>query len=117
MVYHGTSKTETIYISIEENLENHFCIDLIKAHDKPVFHVTSCCNTNWVWTFCMDGESNYEMVKHTIIDAIFECDDIFELMDYLDETFEDIFDDIVVREEEACDDCCCENCNHRNCLN
>ena len=116
MVYNGTSITETIYVSTE-NEETTCCIDLIKAHDEPVFYVTSCNNTDWMWAFCMDGESNYEMVKHTIIDAIFECDNIFELMDYLDETFEELFDDIVAREEEVYDDCCCENCNHRSCLN
>lgn len=116
MVYHGTNKTETIYISLEDDLEHVCGIELIKAYDEPVFYVTTCCNTDWVWKFSMDGESNYEMVKHTIIDAVFECDDIVELMDYLDAIFEEDFDDIVVY-EEVCDECCCENCNHRDCLN
>ena len=116
MVYCGTGITETIFIGSEEDLDNACCMDLIKAYDEPVFYVTTCCNTDWVWKFYMDGESNYEMVKHTIIDAIFECDNIIDLMDYLDAVFEEDFDDIVVY-EEVHDDCCCENCNHRNCLN
>lgn len=117
MVYHGTSKTETIYVGPENDLDRACCIDLIKAYDEPVFYVTTCCNTDWVWKFSMDGESNYEMIKHTIIDAAFECDNIVDLMDCLDAIFEEDFDDIVVYEEEMCDDCCCEECNHRSCLN
>jgi hypothetical protein len=101
----------------EDDHNDVCCIDLIKAFDEPIFYVTTCTNTDWVWAFHMDGESNYEMVKHTIIDAIFECDDIIELMDYLDAVFEESFDDIVAWEEEMYDDCCCENCNHRGCLN
>ena len=116
MIYHGTSNTETIWIGLENDLENVCCIDLVKAHDEPVFYVTTCCNTDWKWKFYMDGESNYEMVKHSIIDAIFECDNIIDLMDYLDAFFEETFDDIIVWEEKANDDCCCENCNHRGCL-
>ena len=117
MIYHGTSVTETIYVKSENDLENVCCIDLIKAHDESVFYVTTCSNTDWTWKFYMDGESNYEMVKHTIIDAVFKCNHIIELMDYLDTIFEENFDEIVVYEEKEHDDCCCENCNHRGCLN
>lgn len=116
MVYHGTGIVEEIYMGPEGDLEGVCCIELIKAPDEPVFYVTTCCNTDWSWKFYMDGESNYEMIKHTIIDAIFECNDIIELMDYLDAVFEENFDDIVVY-EEVCDNLCCENCNHRDCLN
>ena len=117
MIYHGTSKAETIFIGPENDLNDVCCIDLIKMHDEPAFCVTTCSNTDWVWKFYMDGESNYEMVKHSIIDAIFECNNIIELIDYLDEFFEENFYDIVVYEEEAYDDCNCEHCNHRSCLN
>jgi hypothetical protein len=116
MVYHGTGIVEEIYMGPDGNLEDVCCVELIKVPDEPVFYVTTCCNTDWIWKFNMDGESNYEMIKHTIIDAIFECNDIIELMDCLDAVFEEDFDDIVVW-EEVYDDCCCENCNHRGCLN
>lgn len=117
MVYHGTSVTEEIYIGPEDELDDICCIEMTKAHDEPMFYVTACCNTDWVWKFKMDGESNYEMVKHTIIDAIFECDNIVELMGYLDEVFEEDFDDIIAYEEIGHDNYCCEACNHRGCLN
>lgn len=117
MIYHGTTNTETIFIGQEADLDDVCCIDLIKAHDEAVFYVTTCCNTDWVWQFYMNGETNYEMIKHVIIDAVFECDNIVELMEYLDDVFVEDFDDIIVYEEETHDDCCCENCNHRDCLN
>ena len=118
MVYYGTSKIEEIYIGPEEcDLSDACCIEMIKDIDEPVFYVTTCCNTDWVWKFRLDGESNYEMIKHTIIDAIFECENIAELMDNLDGIFVEDFDDIVMYEEEMHDELCCECCNHRGCLN
>ena len=39
-----------------------------------------------------------------------------QIIDALDEIFEDMFADIVIEENE-CDGCCCEKCNHRDCLN
>lgn len=117
MVYHGTSVVEEIYIGPEDDLDDVCCIEMTKASDEDVFYVTTCCNTDWLWKFKMDGVSNYEMIKHTIVDAIFECENIIELMDYLDATFEEDFDDIVAYEEIGYDDYCCENCNHRGCLN
>ncbi len=119
MVYHGTSKTETIWVGPANDLNEMHCIELTKSDDEPVFYVTACCNEDWVWAFYMDGESNYEMVKHTIIDALFECDGMGELLDMLDAIFADDFEDILVEDEDECecDECCCEYCNHRDCLN
>ena len=117
MVYHGSTKMETIWVSPENDLEDVCCIDLTKAYDENVFYVTTCSNTDWMWKFYMEGESNYEMVKHTIIDEIFEADSFIELLDNLDDVFGEIFGDIIAYEEEGHDECRCENCNHRGCLN
>ena len=117
MVYHGTSIVEEICIGPDGDLNDVCSINMIKAPDESVFYVTTPCNTDWLWKFRMDGVSNYEMIKHTIIDAIFECNNIIKLMDYLDNVFEEDFDDIVAYDEFAYDEFCCENCNHRGCLN
>ena len=117
MVYRGTSKTETIWISPVDDAKDVHYIELIQAEDDPVFYVTTCCNEDWVWAFRMDGTSNYEMVKHAIMDAAFGCDSAGELLDVLDEVFDDYFGDILVEDSCECDGRCCENCNHRDCLN
>lgn len=117
MIYHGTANTETIFVGQEDDLEDIHYIELIKECDEPIFAVTACCNSDWLWRFYMDGESSYEMIKHTIMDAAFECDNIIELMDWLDEIFVKDFDDIIVYGKVMHDDCCCEQCNHRDCLN
>ena len=113
MNYCGTSFTEDIYLCNANDVNDEHCVSLIKGCDEPVFYVTTCCNSDWIWAFYMDGESNYEMIKHTIMDAAFECHDMFELMDMLDEIFEEDFDDIVVQTCEPC----CECCASRECLN
>ena len=117
MVYRGTNKTEIIWVGTDCNLEEEHCIELIRSDDENVFYVTACCNEDWIWAFYMDGVSNYEMVKHTIIDEVFECCTMGELLDALDEIFVTIFEDILVEDDCCCDGSCCESCNHRECLN
>lgn len=106
MQYIGTNDVEMIWIAPEEDEEDQHYIELIKACDEPIFYVRSCCDPSWIYKFYMDGVSNYEMVKHTIVDAAFECDNMTELMDYLDDVFVENFDDIIVYDE--CDGCCGE---------
>ena len=115
MVYYATDLTETIYMHNENNCHDVHCISLTKSGETPTFYVTCCCNENWIWEFYMDNISNYEMVKHVIVDTIMECDDMREVLEELDAQFEEIFDDIVVWDD--CDEDCCEKCNHRGCLN
>ena len=110
MNYHGTYVTETIYATAGGDV--HY-IELTKSGDDPIFFVTACCDEDWVWAFNFDV-SNYEMVKHTVMDAIFACDDMDELMDTLDEVFENVFADILVDGECECD--CETGCNHCGCM-
>lgn len=106
MNYHGTYATETIYVTTGN--EVHY-IELTKSGDDPIFFVTTCCNEDWVWTFNMDM-SNYDMVKHVIMDVIFDSEDMEELIDTLDEVFEEVFADILVDGECDC------GCNHCGCM-
>lgn len=115
MVYCATEMTEHIYMHYENDASEVHRISLTKSGEEPVFCVECCCYDDWYWLFYMDNVSNYEMIKHAIMDAMFECDDIDEVIDELDAQFEEIFGDIVVWNDR--DECCCENCNHRDCLN
>ena len=122
MVYHGTNKTEMIWVGPANDLEEMHCIELVESCDEPAFYVTACCNENWTWKFKMDGVTNYETIKHTIMDAAFECDSMGELLDDLDAIFADNFEDILVEGDNEDEDeyecnCCCEYCDHRDCLN
>jgi len=116
MFYVGTNMTETIWLGTDD-LKNVNCIELTKVDDESIFYVTASCNEDWVWAFWMDGLSNYEMIKYTIMDTAFECHNMNELMDTLDEIFAEDFADILADEDEDCDEDCCEKCNHRDCLN
>lgn len=117
MIYNGTNVTEKIWFSpMHDDNDTHY-ISLIKAVNDPVFYVTTCCNEEWVWAFYMDGVSNYEMVKHTIMDTVFECRNIGQLLNELDDIFEENFADIIAHDECECDGNCCVNCDHRDCLN
>ena len=112
MNYYGTYVTETIYVTAPDGI--HY-IELTKSGDDPVFFVTNCCNEDWVWAFDLDM-SNYELVKHTIMDTILSCDDMDDLMDTLDRMFGIVFGDIIADCEIECG-CDCDNgCNHCGCM-
>ena len=117
MIYCGTSMTETIWFRPEKDYEEIHYIELHKADDESIFYVTTCCNDDWVWTFNLNASSNYEMVKFTIMEAAFGCCCINNLLDTLDEIFEEEFLDILAENKNECNECNCENCNHRDCLN
>ena len=117
MVYRGTNKTETIWFSQVGDLGDVHYVELITPDDESVFYVTTCCNEDWMWAFNMDGASNYEMVKYVIMDAALKCDNAGDLLDMLDDIFADEFEDILVEDNNDCCGHCCENCNHRDCLN
>ena len=113
MVYHGTSMSESIlFHPIGNHNQVHF-VEITKAATKPTFFVTCCCDEEWFYEFYMDNNSDYERVKMAIMEAIVDCDSVYDLMDELSEIFEDGFTDILV--EDDCDDDCgcdgdCENC-------
>lgn len=116
MVYYGTYNTEGIVVHTVDDVDDVHVILLTKECDEAAFTVSVCCYDDWEWKFILTSPAHYEMVKHVIMDAAFECEDMDELINLLDEIFENEFSEIVLWEDEY-DECCCENCNHRDCLN
>lgn len=106
MIYYGNNCTENIIMCNNDEDDMH-CISLTMGVDEPAFCVTCCCNPEWIWKFYYTSRSDYEKVKLCIIDALYECNSMYELMDLLDEVFLEIFDDMLVIEEE-CE--CCDHC-------
>lgn len=114
----GFYETERIIVHPNGNLEESHWIDLVKDKDEPIFYVTCCCDDEWGWEFGYD-KTNYERIKHIIVDCIFECNDMEDLIDDLDEIFEEIVygsDDEIEEDEDECDDCCgcCGRCEYLN---
>lgn len=106
MMLCGFYTTEAIAIHPEDDLnETHF-IYLEQSKENPTFSVSCCCDEDWEYTFVY-SKSDYERVKFSILNAIFECEDMEEIMDVLSETFEECCADILVDGE--CDGDC-ENC-------
>ena len=120
MNYCATGSLERLFISeIHKPNERHW-VDITMSEDTPTFSVTCCCDDEWIWEFDYD-KTNYDCVKHVIMDCIFDAEDMFELIYALDAAFEECFDDIAVNEIELeedefeCDGDCA-NCglNERN---
>lgn len=109
MVYHGTDLVEVIQVHPMDDLGGTHCVNLVKSADNATFYVTCCCDEDWSYEFYMLNNSDYERIKFVIMEAIFNCDTMDELMETLSETFEDGFEDILVN-SECCGECCCGEC-------
>lgn len=105
MIYYGSNCVENIVMCNEDSNELHY-ISLAMSLDEPKFFITCCCNEEWIWEFHYTSRSDYERIKMCIIDASYECNNMYELMDLLDGVFLEIFEDmIVIKEYERCNNC------------
>ena len=124
MVYCSAGSLERIMFHPYDNLEETHYIDLTMSNCDAAFAVTTCCDEEWIWEFYYD-KTTYDLVKHIVMDCIFEAEDIEELIEMIDEAFEQSFADVVVNETEMQDeidmdvdvdmeiecDGCCGKCN------
>ena len=109
MVFRETNQIESIAVSPMDGLNETHYINLIKSGSEPTFYVTCCCDEDWGYEFYLENNSDYERVKFNIMNAVFECETMDDLLNMLSDTFEDGFADIMV---EECDHCNCDcDCN------
>ena len=99
MVYCSTGNLERLFIHPYDDVEERHWVDIAQANDEPTFSVTCCCNEEWIWEFWY-SKTNYELVKHMVMDCIFDAEDMNDLIDAMDEAFEEFFSDIVVETAE-----------------
>lgn len=108
MIYNGNYEVENIVVHDEVgDSEIAHCISITTGKHEPVFSVTCCCDPEWIWKFWY-SKSNYELIKFQIMDCIVENETMEELLESLDEVFEEDYNDILFDEDECDGDC--ENC-------
>lgn len=119
MVYYGTNVTETIVFHPAGEPENVHYFELTKLSDAPVFVVEFCCDEEWRFMFKLTGQKIYEQVKGIITDAMFEHEDIKDMLDELEEFFTMGFGNALIGESGDCDhdDDCNGDCEHCKYLN
>lgn len=113
--------SEAIVMHPNDDPHTSHYIELTVDGAFPKFAVTCCCDDEWLWEF-MYSKTNYEMIKHIIMDCMFECDSMEELIEELDEVFETEFMDMVCEnidtdefedEYDADEDATCDgDCEH-----
>lgn len=111
MVYYSSYATEGIVFHSKEDVDDFYIIALTKNLDGETFRVEVDFDDDWYWEFEMIPGA-YELVKHTVMDVAFECDNVDELLMELDSMIEDCFSEIVVCDDE-CN--CEEKCEHCTC--
>ena len=111
MILCGFGNLERIMIHEADDLDSQHYIDLVMSKDESTFAVTCCCYDEWFYEF-LYSKTDYERIKFNIVDSIFACDDMDELISVLDDIFQDGFEDIIIESSE-CLECCgdCDKCN------
>ena len=94
MVYRKTIHAEQINYCPAGESDNMHYIQIEKW--DGFFKVGFCCEPEREYVFRLKDHSDYERVKFNIMEAVFECDNSEELMDYLEDIFEDGFADILI---------------------
>ena len=107
MIYCRTINVERIAVHPMDDMENTQFVELTKYGDEPIFSVwVDDGKEEWYWEFDMSYPSDYETVKLNILEAVFECDTMFELVEMLDAIFNDGFETILIKDGcEGCSGC------------
>lgn len=110
MIFNGMLKIETLFFSLESDVDKKCFIEMEKDCDENVFYIRSSHDDAWEWKF-VDEACNYELVKHAIFDIAFDSYDVESLVEGLDEVFEDTFGVIVAHScncDGSCEHCTCK---------
>lgn len=109
MVYYSNYVTEGIVFHSKDDVDDFYIIALTKNLDGGTFTVEVDFDDEWKWEFDLGCPANYEMVKHMIMDVAFSCENEDELLMELDSVFEEMFEEIVVWDDDCDGDC--EHCS------
>ena len=109
MIFCGNVGVERLIVHPLEDPSGSHYIDVVMDKDIPAFYVNCSDYDEWSWDFWYN-RTDYEIVKHLIMECIIECDTMKELIEALDDTFNENCRDMVFDESEIecdgdCDDC------------
>lgn len=112
MVLCGFGKLERILIHPMDDLDTQHYIDLTMSKDEATFMVSCCCDDEWFYEFEYN-KTDYERIKFNILDAVYACDTMEELIEWLDDTFLDGFGELIIdcSADDYCDGQCCLGCD------
>ena len=79
--------------------EDHY-IELRKLDDEPIVCVNFCGSSTWEYNFVLENNTVYEMIKYNIMEAIFKCDTLPKLLDYLEDIFVNGFSDVLLPDDD-----------------
>lgn len=93
MIYHGTTRTESILVHPYDDEANIQFIDMISDAESSTVYVNV---DDYGWEFVMRSLSDYEHIKFIIMEVARTVNDMNELVSELNETFIEEFEDILV---------------------
>lgn len=95
-MYRCNEYSEKIYLCSEGGATSIHYIELIRC--RNTLFVETCCTPDWSYRFTSDDPSDFERIKFNIMEQIFKCNSIEELLDQLSFVFEDGFAGILIED-------------------
>ena len=95
MVFRGSSNTETIFFHTAGDCDDVHWIDMTIYPGSSSFEVVCCCGEGWKYEFEYT-KSDYDRIKFLVMETIFTCETVEEVVETLTEVFDDGFSDIVI---------------------
>lgn len=102
MVFYSNENVERLIVHPDDKPYSSHYIDIVMDANDPIFYVTCCCDEDWEWKFWY-SRTNYEVIKYLIMDCIFISSSMEDLIDILDEFFEEECYDILYHEAQLQD--------------
>ena len=106
MIYDGTIEIEAMMAHPEDNPDAVYSVKMRKSAEENIFYVYSDYDEDFEYAFWLDGTTNYEVVKFTIMDTLISFASWDEALQVLENDFMTSLRQILVQ----CDGDC-ENCN------
>lgn len=94
----GITSVEIIEMNPMDDLNTVHWVALEKASDDMTVSVYTCCDDEWGYKFKLENNFDYDRIKYNIMEMMFECETMKELLDELGDLFENGFGEMIVSE-------------------
>ena len=95
MIFKGIGASENIWFqSADTNIMYRFILS--KSSSNPGnFSLEVSHNEEWGYSFCTDDSSDYERIKYSLMETLFDCENETDMLSTVSKMIEDGFSDII----------------------
>ena len=100
MIFKGIGASENIWFQSPDTRMMYRFILSKHSEEAANFSLSCSFDDEWFYSFCSDNVSDYERVKFSLMDTLFNCENEVDMLPSLSKMIEDGFSDILYVEAE-----------------